>query len=280
MKIVVTGAAGMLGQDVVRAAEFVNHQVVPRTRAQLDITDPRAVRRLMEAERPDAVINCAAWADVDGAEADEETATGVNGAGAGVVAAEAAAVDAAIVHPSTDHVFDGASRRPYVESDRTGPLSAYGRSKLAGEIEVAAGNERHYIVRTSWLFGVGGDNFVETMLRLGAELPQVVVVRDQLGAPTYTAHLADALVRLLDREDYGVHHIAGSNECSWYEFALEIFRQAGADVAVLSCTTEELARPAPRPTYSVLGTERPYPIVLPDWQEGLAGYLHERAAES
>ena len=280
MKVVVTGAAGMLGQDVTRAAEFVNHQVVALARADLDVTDPRAVRRLMEAERPDAVIHCAAYTDVDAAEADEATATEVNGAGAGVVAAEAASIGAAVVSPSSDYVFDGTARRPYVESDRTAPLSAYGRSKLAGEIEVAAANERHYIVRSSWLFGVGGGNFVETMLRLGDELPQVVVVRDQVGAPTYTAHLADALVRLLDGEDYGVHHIAGSNECSWYEFALEIFRQAGAAVSVLSCTTEEFPRPAPRPAYSVLATERPYPIVLPDWQEGLASYLHERAAIS
>ena len=270
----------MLGQDVVRAAEFVNHQVVPFARADLDITDPRAVRRAMTSERPDAVINCAAWTDVDGAEAEEQAATEVNGPGAGIVAAEAAEAGAVVVHPSSDYVFDGTARTPYVESDRTAPLSAYGRSKLAGEIEVAAANERHFVVRSSWLFGAGGGNFVETMLKLAGDLGQIVVVRDQVGAPTYTAHLADALVRLLDSADYGIHHIAGSNEASWYEFALEIFRQANVEITVLSCTTEEFPRPAPRPAYSVLGTERPYPIVLPDWQEGLAGYLHERAAIS
>ena len=270
----------MLGQDVVRAAGFVNHEVVGYARADLDITDPRAVRRAMEAEQPDAVINCAAWTDVDGAESEERDATEVNAVGAGIVAAEAAAVDAVVVHPSSDYVFDGQSRRPYVESDRTAPLSAYGRSKLAGEIEVAAATERHFIVRSSWLFGAGGGNFVETMLKLAGELDQIVVVRDQIGAPTYTGHLADALVRLLDGEQFGIHHIAGSEQCSWYEFAVEIFRQAGVEMRVLSCTTEEFPRPAPRPRYSVLGTERDYPIVLPDWQEGLASYLHERAAIS
>jgi dTDP-4-dehydrorhamnose reductase len=277
MKVLVTGAGGMLGQDVVRAAEFVNHEVVAYPRADLDITDPRVVRRVFERERPDAVINCAAWTNVDGAEDSEAEATEVNGVGAGIVAAEADGIDAVVAHVSTDYVFDGTSRRPYVESDTTNPLQAYGRSKLAGEIEVAAANERHFIVRSGWLFGVGGGNFVETMLKLAGDLSQVVVVRDQLGAPTYTGHLADALVRLIDGEAYGIHHIAGSDQCSWYEFAIEIFDQAGVDTHVLSCTTEEFGRPAARPAYAVLGTERDYPIVLPDWQEGLASYLRERA---
>src|SRR3954468_741231 len=194
MKVLVTGAAGMLGQDVVRAAEFVNHQVAGYARADLDVTDPRAVRRVMEAERPDAVVNCAAWTDVDGAETAEDEATEINGVGAGIVAAEAASLGAAVVYPSTDYVFDGTSRRPYSESDPPSPIQAYGRSKLAGEVEVAAHAERHFIVRSSWLFGAGGGNFVETMLRMGADLQPLLVVRDQVGSPTYTSHLADALV--------------------------------------------------------------------------------------
>jgi dTDP-4-dehydrorhamnose reductase len=278
MKVLVTGAAGMLGQDVVRAAEFVNHEVVALARADLDITNPRAVRDVMRAEHPDAVVNCAAYTNVDAAESDEAVATEVNGAGAGIVAAEAADVGAVVVHASTDYVFGGTKRSPYVEFDATSPLGVYGRSKLSGEREVAAANDRHFIVRSSWLFGTGGGNFVETMLKLAGDLSQIVVVRDQIGSPTYTGHLADALVRLLDQETYGIHHIAGSDQCSWYEFAVEIFRQAGVDVRVLSCTTEEFPRPAPRPAFSVLGTERDYPIVLPDWQEGLASYLSERAA--
>ena len=278
MKILVTGATGMLGRDVVRAAEFVNHEVVALGHADLDITRPRAVRNVLTAERPDAIINCAAYTNVDAAETDEARAAEINGAGAGIVAAEAADVGAALVHPSTDYVFGGTKRTPYVESDATNPMSAYGRTKLSGEREIAAVNDRHYIVRSSWLFGAGGGNFVETMLKLAGDLSQIVVVRDQIGSPTYTGHLADALVRLLDQESYGIHHISGSNECSWYEFAVEIFRQAGVDVSVFSCTIEEFPRPAPRPAYSVLGTERDYPIVLPDWQEGLASYLTERAA--
>src|SRR3954452_22829958 len=277
MRILVTGASGMLGQDVVRAAEFVNHEVVALGHSDLDITRPRAVRDVLSAERPDAIINCAAYTNVDAAESDEARAAEINGAGAGIVAAEAADIGAALVHPSTDYVFDGAKRTPYVESDATNPMTAYGRTKLSGERGGAAATDRHYIVRSSWLFGAGGGNFVETMLKLAGDVDQIVVVRDQVGAPTYTGHLADALVRLLDGEAYGIHHIAGSNECSWYEFAVEIFRQAGVDMRLLSCTTDESPRPAARPAYSVLGTERDYPIVLPDWQEGLASYLHERA---
>jgi dTDP-4-dehydrorhamnose reductase len=278
MKLLVTGASGMLGRDVVRAAELVNHEVVAASRADLDITHPRAVRSILTAERPDAVINCAAWTDVDGAEANEADAAEVNGAGAGIVASEAADIGAAIVQVSTDYVFDGSKQGPYVESDPTGPMSAYGRTKLTGEREVAAVNDRHLIVRSAWLFGTGGGNFVETMLRLAADLGQVVVVRDQVGCPTYTGHLADALVRLAESDAYGIHHVAGDDQCSWYEFAVEIFRQAGVDARVLSCTTAEFPRPARRPANSVLGTERAYPVVLPAWHEGLASYLQERAA--
>jgi dTDP-4-dehydrorhamnose reductase len=274
-RLVITGAGGQLGRLVTALASRPGRDVLAKTSSEWDITDPAAAEENIRSG--DVVINCAAYTDVDGAESDEAAATEINGVGAGIVAAEAAAVGAAVVHPSTDYVFDGAARRPYVESDRPNPLSAYGRSKLAGEIEVAAAAERHYIVRSSWLFGAGGGNFVETMLRLGRDLGEVVVVRDQVGAPTYTAHLADAIVRLLDGEQYGIHHIAGSDECSWYEFAVEIFRQAGVEVRVLSCTTDEFPRPAPRPAYSVLGTERDYPVVLPDWQEGLTAYLRERA---
>ncbi|HEX8074895.1 MAG TPA: dTDP-4-dehydrorhamnose reductase [Thermoleophilaceae bacterium] len=276
MKILVTGAAGMLGRDVVRAARFVNHEVVGLSRQELDVTDERAVRRAMRREAPDAVVNCAAYTNVDGAEDDEPAALRLNGAAAGIVAAAAAEAGASVVYPSTDYVFDGTKGEPYVESDETDPRSAYGRTKLAGEAHTAAANPRHYVVRTSWLFGAGGSNFVETMLRLGRDHGEVVVVRDQVGCPTYTGHLADALIRLLDGESYGVHHIAGDGECSWFDFAVEIFRQAGVEARALSCTTEEFPRPAPRPAYSVLATERDYAIYLPEWQEGLASYLAER----
>ena len=277
MKVLITGAAGMLGQDVVRAAHAANHEVIALGRDELDIARPRMVHETIGRELPHVVINCAAWTDVDGAEADEAAATDLNGYAPGDLAEAAAAVGAAIVHPSSDYVFDGTAGRPYVESDPVSPINAYGRSKLAGEHAVAAANPRHFVVRTSWLFGAGGHNFVETMLGLARAGGPVLVVRDQVGCPTYTGHLAEALVRLVDGESYGLHHIAGQGECSWFEFANEIFDQTGVETRAMSCTTDEFPRPAPRPAYSVLRTERDYGFELPDWQEGLASYLAERA---
>jgi dTDP-4-dehydrorhamnose reductase len=278
VKLLVTGAGGMLGRHVATAAERDGHDVVALARGDLDVTDAQAVWRAFDAERPAAVVNCAAYTDVDGAEADEEAATFLNGTGAGNVAAAAAAVGAAVIHPSTDYVFDGSQRSPYVESDPTGPRSAYGRSKLAGEHAVARGSDRHFIVRTSWLFGAGGKNFVDTMLGLGRDREDLKVVDDQVGRPTYAGHLASALVGLAESDAYGVHHLAGDGAaCSWFDFATEIFRQAELDVRLMPCTTDEFPRPAPRPAYSVLGSERRDPIRLPDWREGLAAYLTERA---
>jgi dTDP-4-dehydrorhamnose reductase len=277
VKILVTGAAGMLGSDVVRAAEFVNHEVVGLERPDLDVTDRQAVVRTLLRERPEAVVNCAAYTDVDGAEDDLDAATDVNAEGAGNVAAAAAEIGARVLYPSTDYVFDGSKIEPYVESDEPRPLSVYGQSKLAGERETAGANPRHYVVRSAWLFGTSGRNFVETMLSLASDHGEVLVVRDQVGCPTYTAHLADALVRLLDTEAYGIHHLASQGECSWYEFAQEIFSQAAVECRVMSCTTHEFGRPAPRPSYSVLDTERAEALYLPHWKEGLASYLAERS---
>jgi dTDP-4-dehydrorhamnose reductase len=274
--LLVTGAGGMLGQDVVRAARHANHEVDEATRLDLDVTDSEAVDRAVTAADPDVVINCAAFTDVDGAEAREADAMRVNAEGARNVSAAAARADAAILYVSTDYVFDGTADRPYTEADETNPLSVYGASKLAGEMETATVNDRHFVVRTSWLFGTAGRNFVETMLELGAEQAEVLVVRDQVGAPTYTAHLAEGLLRLAATEAYGLHHMAAGGSCSWYEFAGAIFQAAGVDCRVLSTTTEEFARPAPRPAWSVLDTAWPDAIYLPDWPTGLKSYLRER----
>jgi dTDP-4-dehydrorhamnose reductase len=276
MKILVCGAGGMLGRDVVRAAETANHEVVGLPRGDLDVTDAEAVAAAVSSAAPGAVVNCAAYTNVDGAEEAPEEAMRVNAEAARHVAAAAAEAGAAVVYPSTDYVFDGRRDAPYVESDEPGPLSSYGRSKLAGERETASANPRAFVVRTSWLFGTGGRNFVETMLTLGREQGQVVVVRDQVGSPTYTGHLAEGIVRLLDSRAYAVHHMSGGGECSWYEFAVEIFDQAGVDCRVLSCTTEEFPRPAPRPAHSVLESEWDGAIELPHWREGLRAYLAER----
>jgi dTDP-4-dehydrorhamnose reductase len=280
VKLLVTGAAGMLGRDVMLAAGNAGHQIVGFGHAELDIADEAAVQVKVEAERPDVVINCAAWTDVDGAEEAEEEATRINGAGAGAVAAAAAAVGASVVYVGSDYVFDGSKGAPYMETDQTAPLSAYGRSKLAGEEATRAANKRHFVVRSAWLFGTGGANFVETMLRLAADHGEVLVVRDQVGSPTYTWHLAYGIVRLIEGVEFGIHHMAAAGACSWYEFAREIFEQASVECKVMSATTEMLGRPAPRPAYSALASQREHAIELPSWQDGLAAYLSQRRAEA
>jgi dTDP-4-dehydrorhamnose reductase len=264
----------MLGQDVLAAAP----EAVGLSRAELDVTDAGAVHAAIQDARPDAVINCAAWTDVDGAEGHEEAAGAVNALGAGHVAAAAAAAGAAVVHVSTDYVFDGRSPVGYVESDPTGPLSAYGRTKLAGERAVAEANARHHIVRSAWLFGAGGPNFVATMLRLGDERDELTVVDDQIGCPTWTGHLAPALVEVAAREDHGVWHVAAAGACSWHEFAEAIFAEVDVDVDVARGRTADLGRPAPRPACSVLCSERPDAISLPDWRAGLRAHLAGVAA--
>jgi dTDP-4-dehydrorhamnose reductase len=276
MKLLITGAGGMLGKDVARAAGAEGQQVCALTRAELDVTDGAAVRAALDSERPDVVLNCAAWTDVDGAEARFGEASAVNGAGAGQVAQAAAERGTWIVHVLSDYVFSGGKQEPYVESDRAEPLSAYGRSKLAGELAVAqAAPGRHTIVRSSWLFGTGGPCFPATILRLAAERDELTVVDDQVGCPTFTGDLADALVRLCAQPVSGLIHLAGGGSCSWFEFAAEIVERAGLRCALVPGRTEDLRRPAPRPTYSVLGTERVGPC-LPQWRDGLWQYMGQR----
>jgi dTDP-4-dehydrorhamnose reductase len=278
MRLLVTGGAGMLGQAVAAVATRLGHDVIALSRADLDITDADHVRRVIAAAEPRAVINCAAWTDVDRAETAESVATAVNGEGAGNVARAAAESGARLVHVSTDYVFDGSKRTPWVESDPVGPIGAYGRSKLVGEEAVAAAGADHAIVRTAWLFGAGGRNFVDTMLALGGDRDEVDVVADQVGSPTWAAHLAEGLVEVAERRgDVGVFHAAGAGACSWYELAVEIFARSGVRCRVRPTTAERFSRPAPRPAYSVLGSERDAAPVLPPWQEGVAGYLAEKA---
>jgi dTDP-4-dehydrorhamnose reductase len=275
MRLAITGAAGMLGQGLVAAARGAGLDVTPLPRAELDIVDADAVADALMAARVDVVVNCAAWTDVDGAERDADLALAVNGAGAGNVARAATACGAWTIHISSDYVFDGAKRSPYLEPDPVSPLSSYGRSKLAGERAVAAeAPERHTIVRSSWLFGAGGPCFPATILRLAAERDELKVVDDQLGCPTFTGHLAAALVELCAREarPVGLLHVAGGGSCSWYEFAREIVAGACVSCEVRPCTTSEMPRPATRPAYSVLRSERGAPA-LPDWRRGLAEYM-------
>jgi dTDP-4-dehydrorhamnose reductase len=275
MRILVTGAAGMLGRDVRDAAAAAGHELTALARCELDITDAAAVSAAVRAARSDAVINCAAWTDVDGAEAAEARARAVNGAGAGNVAAAAAAAGAWTIHVSSDYVFDGAKRSPYVESDPVRPVSAYGRSKLAGETAVAdAAPDAHTIVRSSWLFGTGGPCFPKTIMRLAAERDELSVVDDQVGCPTFTGHLARALMQLAEARVPGVVHVAAADQCSWFEFASEIVAAAGLHCEVAPCTTAEFPRPAARPAYSVMRTERGAAVPeLPGWREGLGAFM-------
>jgi dTDP-4-dehydrorhamnose reductase len=272
MRILITGAGGMLGQDVGRAAVAGGHAPIALPRAELDIGDAEAVSAAVATAAPDAVINCAAWTNVDGAEAEEEAATAVNGPGAGHVAAAAQAVGAWIVHVSSDYVFDGAKRTPYVESDRVGPLSAYGRSKLSGERLVArAAPDSHTVVRSAWLFGAGGPCFPKTIRRLAGERDELTIVDDQVGSPTFTGHLAQALVALTMQTQLGILHVAAEGQCSWFEFAQAIVAASGSDCDVRPITTAEYPVPAPRPAYSVLRSERGAPR-LPGWRDGLAEF--------
>ncbi len=278
MRLLITGAAGMLGQDLLAAAATAELDALPLTRAQLDITDADATAAAIAGAGADVVVNCAAWTDVDGSESDPETALRVNGDGAGNVARAAAEAGAWTIHISSDYVFDGTKRRPYVESDPVHPSSAYGRSKLAGEAAVAAAAPgAHTVVRSSWLFGAGGRCFPATILELAAERNTLTVVDDQVGCPTFTRHLAEAIVELSQTRPAGVLHVAGGGACSWFEFARAIVAGAGLDCEVEPCTTEEMPRPANRPAYSALGSERSEAPTLPDWHRGLKQYLALRA---
>ena len=280
MRILVAGGEGMLAHEVIDAARRRGHELTPLGRGDLDIADPRSIDDAVGGNAPEAVINCAAWSDVDGAEDDERGAMKVNDEGAALLAAAAERVGAKVVYPSSDYVFDGMKVTPYVESDLPAPISAYGRSKLGGETSVAVANPRHFIVRSSWLYGPAGKNFVATMLQIGREQPEVLVVSDQIGCPTSCVDLGMALVGLAEGEDYGIHHIAGTGSCTWFEFAQEIFDQAGYETRVMSTTSDMMARRAPRPAYSVLVSERPRPVVLPEWRKSLRRYLADLELES
>jgi dTDP-4-dehydrorhamnose reductase len=249
--VLVTGAGGQLGQALLEA--FPDARALAHADWDVSLPPPAGLTA-------DVVLHAAAWTDVDGAEADPQGAAAVNVGGT-----SHAALLAPLVYYSSDYVFDGRKGSPYVESDAPNPLSAYGRSKAFGE---AAAGEQAWVVRSSWLFGATGRNFVRTMLRLGAERDEVTVVDDQVGCPTYVGHLADATEAVLELP-HGIWHVAAEGECSWAEFAEAIFEEAGLDCRVVPVKTADLGRPAPRPAYSVLRSEKPETPRLPHWREGL-----------
>ena len=270
MRVLVTGANGMLGHRVVDDLRARGHEVRGTDLPELDLTDAGAVARFVDEVQPEAVVNCAAYTQVDKAEEQEELASRVNGDAAGNVARAAPYV----VHLSTDYVFDGDATEPYVESSRPNPTGAYGRTKLAGEEQVRAAGGQHAIVRTAWLYGEGGPNFVDTMLRLGRERDEVRVVFDQIGSPTWTGHLSTAVGDIVERRGAGVFHATGAGSCSWFELAVEAMRVAGLDCRVVAIPSEEFPTPTKRPAFSVLATERDDGVHLPDWREGVKGHLN------
>jgi dTDP-4-dehydrorhamnose reductase len=273
--IVVAGARGMLGHDLIAMygsdARGVYHD-------EMEITSPASVARVLQELRPKVVINSVAYTDVDGCETNQDQAFQVNGEGVLNLARVTAEIGAKLVQISTDYVFDGSKGTPWLEDDPVNPLSVYGRSKLVGE-EHARLNPDHLIIRTQWLYGLHGKNFVETMLRLGQEKDQLGVVHDQIGSPTWTADLAQAIRALVDNDCRGTYHAANAGSCSWCDFATAIFAEAGMKTVVNPITTEALGRPASRPLYSVLDCgklTRDSGFVPQGWREALKHYLKAR----
>jgi dTDP-4-dehydrorhamnose reductase len=273
--ILVVGANGMLGHDLMQVLEGdVRGLDLP----DIDITSLDSVRRVLLTLKPKVIINSAAYTDVDGCEANIEQAMAVNGEGVGFLALTAREIGATLVQISTDYVFDGGKGSPYLEDDPVGPLSIYGESKLAGELN-AATVPSHLIVRTQWLYGLHGKNFVETMLRLATEKSELAVVDDQIGSPTWTYDLALAIKALLQKGCRGTYHAANGGFCSWNEFARAIFEEEGLKVTVNGMTTKELNRPANRPLYSTLDCgklERDSGFRPQQWREALKKYLSLR----
>jgi len=276
LRIAVTGAAGMLAKALLPQLESAKHELLALSRDQADVTSFPALRAAIEPFKPEWVIHLAAFTRVDECEREAELAFRVNGLGARNAALVAAACGAAVLTISTDYVFDGRGKRPYREYDHVGPLSVYGRSKWAGEEAVRDASHRHVIVRTAWLYGAGGANFVDSILRKARHGEPLAVVDDQRGSPTWTHDLARALVGLVSASEFGTYHCTNGGECTWHELAEHVIRRAGHDGPVERATTAALARPAPRPAYSVLDgswCEHVTGHRMPHWKDAVDRYL-------
>ncbi|MFD0716740.1 dTDP-4-dehydrorhamnose reductase [Paenibacillus sp. GCM10027626] len=275
-KVLVTGANGQIGRELLNLPQQDDMDIVGYGRKELDVTDPAACRQALLEIRPQAIIHCAAYTAVDRAEEEPDLAFSINAAGTRNLAIIAEEIGAKFIYISTDYVFDGQAVRPYQEYDQPNPQTVYGKSKLAGEQLTQTLVRRHFIVRTSWVFGQYGNNFVKTMLKLAGEREQLQVVNDQFGSPTYALDLACFLMQLVRTDFYGVYHVSNTGSCSWYEFAATIFAERRLIIRLDSCTTEEYPRPAPRPAYSVLDhsvlRSRGFES-LRHWKEALRHYL-------
>ncbi len=274
MKILLLGGSGQLGRTL--QTVLSDAEVVAPGSGKLDITRLEDVRAAVDAERPDRVINAAAWNDVDGAEADPEAAFRGNALGPRNLALATADRGVPLLHLSTDYVFDGRARRPYNEFDATHPLGVYGRSKLAGEEAVRTFNPRHHVVRTAWLYATSGRNFALTMRSLAAR-DEVRVVSDQFGSPTYAPHLARGIAALLETEAWGTYHLAGSGQASWYELTRELYRVLGIATPVRPVATSAFPRPAPRPAFAPLASVQTPHVALPPWRDGVRAFASDLA---
>ncbi len=279
MKVLVTGAGGMLAEDLTSCLSERGYEIAALPRNRLDITDLGAIRAAANKSEPELVINCAAYTKVDKAEKEETRALTVNGFGVQNLCLLCQERDIPLVHFSTDYVFDGTKESPYTIHDEPNPISAYARSKILGEKYILWLLSKFYLIRTSWLFGLYGKNFIETMLEIGQREKQISVVNDQRGCPTWTYHLAQAVIDLIETERYGIYHITNSEPTTWFEFAREIFRLSGRDIEVLPVTSDQFPRPARRPQNSVLD---PFPLTevlvrgMPSWRQALKEYLQRR----
>lgn len=276
MKILVLGARGMLGQDLVPFLSL-RYEVIPRDIQDFDITKAKRVEEEILRINPQIVINAAAYTDVDGCESNKELAFSVNALGAGNIAQACLLAESKLIHLSTDYVFDGANARPYKEDDVPNPLNTYGLSKLQGETAIQKSGVDYLIIRTQWLYGAHGRNFVDTIIRAAQKEKELRVVNDQQGSPTYTKDLSWAIQELVERNAHGVVHVANSGSCTWYEFAREILQQVGLDqISIIPISSAELARPAKRPANSVLDCEKFGEITgrkMRPWREALKDYL-------
>jgi len=278
LKILVTGANGQLGKELVQLPRQADMDIIGLNREQLDVTDLAACRKVLSEYQPTAIIHCAAFTAVDQAEADPDLAFKVNAAGTRNLAVAAEEIGAKFLYISTDYVFDGMGTSPYSEYDMPNPQTVYGKSKFAGEQLVQTLNSRYFIVRTAWIYGKYGNNFVKTMLKLANEKDELKVVRDQIGSPTYALDLANFLIDLIRTDFYGTYHVSNTGCCSWYEFAAAIFQECGVTIKLEPCTTSEFPRPAPRPAYSVMDQVMLRSTGLQPlrpWKEALRHYLQD-----
>lgn len=278
MKILVTGVKGQLGYDVVKALESRGYQPVGVDREEMDLMNNNMIQNFIMNLKPEAIIHCAAYTAVDQAEEEVEICYQINAEAVKVIAECAKTLDIPMIYISTDYVFDGTKASEYVETDIPNPINVYGASKLKGEQYVQQLLEKFYIVRISWVFGINGNNFIKTMQRLGNEQDQLNIIHDQVGSPTYTAHLAPLLVDMIETDQYGIYHATNEGYCSWYEFAAEIFKQSQLDVTLHPITTDQYKTKAKRPLNSKMSKQKlsDYGFHrLPTWQEALKNYLNQ-----